>query len=84
MKGTKKFKVVLGTANNTEMLGKAIGHLNGKRVRGSNWNGMSWSEFTFFALPADVENQKHLLEDNLGVKIYSNCAKSAAKIIVKK
>jgi hypothetical protein len=72
MKGTKKFKVELGKANNTEMLGKAIDFLNGKRIKGSNWNGMSWSEFTFFALPTDVENQKELLEENLGIKISSN------------
>jgi len=72
MKGTKKFKVELKEAKNTEMLGKAIRFLNGKRVKGSNWDGMSWTQFTFFALPSDVENNKELIETNLGVSITLN------------
>jgi hypothetical protein len=69
MKGTKKFHVQLDNAKNTEMLGKAIGMLEGKRIKGSNWDGMSWNEFTFFALPEDVDSLKEEIEENLGVKI---------------
>jgi hypothetical protein len=69
MKGTKKYKVELGVAKNTEMLGKAIGMLEGTRIKGSIWDGMSWSEFTFFALPSEVEDQKTYLEENFGVII---------------
>ena len=72
MKGTKKYTVKLGEAINTEMLDKAIGYLEGKRIKGSNWNGMEWTCYTFFAKPSLVEVEKENIEHNLGVIISKN------------